>query len=119
MKCIFCTEFLYYFVLKILVCAIMSGFRKSGHICVYWPMCILDVPHAYGMYLICIWENSVSHISVGVPYEYTCKSMDVAMLNQVKCCTDYYNSIRIRSFIDIKLYNFFIAMHACMHLSFH
>ena len=29
----FCSKFLYCFILKILLCAIMLGFRKSGHIC--------------------------------------------------------------------------------------
>ena len=31
-KCIICTKFLKCFILKISLCAIMSGFRKSGHI---------------------------------------------------------------------------------------
>ena len=32
-KSVFCTKFLYCFILKISVCAIMPGFHKSGHIC--------------------------------------------------------------------------------------
>ena len=32
MKCVFCTKFLQCSVLQIFVCAIMPGFRKSGHI---------------------------------------------------------------------------------------
>ena len=35
MKCVFCTKFYYCIILKISVCAIMLGFHKSGHICVY------------------------------------------------------------------------------------
>ena len=31
MKCVFCTKVLQCFILKILLCAIKSGFRKSGH----------------------------------------------------------------------------------------
>ena len=62
---------------------------------VFTGPCACWMSHTLMVYLIHVWENSVSHISVGVPYEYTCTSVDVAMLNQVKCCTDYYNSIRI------------------------
>ena len=69
----FCTKFLYCFILKILVCAIMSGFRKSGHICHQRSihglaiLCILNV----GQSIHGICGYFAKGLSMGWPY-YVC-----------------------------------------------